>query len=531
MNSNLGLQQLKILILPIALCFVLGGIKQAYAKAGEDPLIRVLTLTVQSDKSQQAVVQKVHTALRKFSHGLISDQLRFLTQQDLDGQATRSTDFIDCHSRCLRELGSQSQATHVISISLSEIEGHIYVILKLYDVLSGQLDHYEVVSLEPKMEDVAQQKLVDQASKRIVKHLISKTSLRTEATETKVAIPPDSSTKSDREGEEPAEIITQVFRSRPSGAEIWIDGVLHCDEGSELCQIDLPIGRYHVMMTKRGYVTQSQKIEVTKQSQMISWSLKSLLMPIEVTTQPTDLEFTLNGERYVGSGVYQVKRGQVTQITSASPCYEPIDRVIDTTKAHEEFSIKLTPRQRMVTLDLEARSGGGEVLETSVFLSDQRLGTTPGKFKVWACSNSFVLRHEDYGEIRPTFWLNPEDVNQQVITIDHPEVDQMREMRTWVLISGSLALLSLGVSTYGYMKARSLKEDYPSSIDRPQRYQSLREEYDQASLIAQTSLISTTVFTLSTLVLSAYLVEFQSELKTSFSSRSDTPSVPFSWTW
>ena len=119
-----------------------------------------------------------------------------------------------------------------------------------------------------------------------------------------------------------------------------------------------------------------------------------------------------------------------------------------------------------------------------------------------------------------------------MVTLNDSVGARAKRTQMWAWFSAGLALASVGLSVYGFVEASSLKDDYPSTLDDLDRYQSLKSSYDTASVYAYSGLAGALVMTGASLGLFVY----SANQKSSSSRVSLTPMVggalaTFQWSW
>jgi len=152
-------------------------------------------------------------------------------------------------------------------------------------------------------------------------------------------------------------------------------------------------------MQAKKYEKRTETIAV-KRGSKIDWELIPNFGWVTVTSEPSGLDVKVRGEKI---GVTPLNRHEVPigphEVLVTSPChYDAGERVNVERGKERRISATLTPRQGAV--DVSAEDAKGNAVEADVYVDGQRVGRSPGVFKVSICAREVELRHEDHGTVK-----------------------------------------------------------------------------------------------------------------------------------
>jgi len=201
------------------------------------------------------------------------------------------------------------------------------------------------------------------------------------------------------------------FSSVPAGATVLLDGKMLCKETP--CSKSVASGAHRVGMQAERYLERVEQVVIANGA-ALEWKLEPDFGWLTVRSEPAGLEVKLNGEAV---GRTPIERREVApggfEVLVGSPCHvEKGERVkVERNQARE---VSLTVAAREAGLAVKARDGQGNDLEANVFVDGQKVGTTPGRFKVSVCAKEVEIRHAKEGSVKKALSL----VERQVTTLE-----------------------------------------------------------------------------------------------------------------
>jgi len=219
------------------------------------------------------------------------------------------------------------------------------------------------------------------------------------------------------------------FASTPAGATVLLDGKMLCKETP--CSKSVPSGAHRVSMQAERYQERAEQVVIAKGA-TLAWKLEPDFGWLTVKSEPAGLEVKLNGEvvgrtpierREVAPGGYEVLVG--------SPCHvEKGERVKVERNQAREVSLEVAARE--AGLALKARDGKGNDLEAEVWVDGQKVGTTPGRFKVSVCAKEVELRHAKEGSVKKALSLEERKVTTLEVELKEGSAAGVAGL-TWIM--------------------------------------------------------------------------------------------------
>jgi iron(II)-dependent oxidoreductase len=197
------------------------------------------------------------------------------------------------------------------------------------------------------------------------------------------------------------------FASTPSGATVLLDGKMLCKETP--CSKSVPSGAHRVSMQAERYLERTEQVVIARGA-ALEWKLDPDFGWLTVRSEPAGLEVKLNGEAV---GRTPIERREVSpggyEVLVGSPCHvEKGERVKVERGQTREVSLAVASRE--AGLSVKARDGKGNDLEADVLVDGQKVGTTPGRFKVSVCAKEAEVRHAKEGSVKKALSLREREV-------------------------------------------------------------------------------------------------------------------------
>ncbi len=295
--------------------------------------------------------------------------------------------------QCAVETGRNINATYIITGTIIRFGKNLRISIDLHDTRSGRLMGSEVASGQ-EINDM--ESGIQEAGGRLLRRLMKGPKTDSKAKSTRKVIGETSTTLV---GTSNKRVIATLL-SEPRGAAVMIDGVQKCSEGKEVCKLELTEGAHQLSMTKTDYFVRSGSVTITEADSAIEWSLDPNFATLRVITEPSSLQFTINGEEHQGSYSQRITPKQEYQVISSDPCYAKKGEAISASSPGEEIVVRLSPPQLQAIIDVSAQSPQGEPLKADIIVDGNELGTTPSQHRVSICSKSLTLKHDEHGEYK-----------------------------------------------------------------------------------------------------------------------------------
>ena len=287
---------------------------------------------------------------------------------------------------CAAEIGGALGTDLMVSGNVSKLGGQLKLTLALFD--SRQLKVLKRVQKSVKDDE----RLYDAAVVGSVRELFGLEALS------------PSSAQSTTLGERPTDWVPEAtgeqvivsFSSEPVGAVVSVDGKLLCQDTSKGCSKMLAAGAHRVSMQMENYLDRSELVPVEKGTK-ISWKLSPNFGWLTVHSTPPGLDVAVNGKVVGKSPIEKTMLAPGSyEVLVQDPCYFASGKKIAIKRESAELvDVTLTPREGAV--NVTAEDTNGNALEAEIAIDGNRVGTTPGVFKVGVCAKKLEVRHQKAG--------------------------------------------------------------------------------------------------------------------------------------
>jgi len=299
----------------------------------------------------------------------------------------KSESYKECFdTRCQVELGQELAANKTLSTSVLKIGGVCTVSAALYDLKRMATDL--TASAKGECSPAALMSSVEKV-----------------AAEIRAWGSGGSAFKEEDIGEKPSgawtpggagEVIVG-FSSYPAGAVVLVDGNLICQKTP--CSKSVSTGAHTVSMQAPKYLKRQER-KVLSKGGAIDWKLEPNFGWLTVRSEPTGLEVTINGTSAGQTPINRQEREPgVYKVLVTSPCYFSSGKKVKVARGGEEtVSVKLKEKQGAV--NVKAGDAKGNDIIADVYVDGEKLGSTPGTYKVSVCAKELEIRHAKLGSVK-----------------------------------------------------------------------------------------------------------------------------------
>jgi len=171
------------------------------------------------------------------------------------------------------------------------------------------------------------------------------------------------------------------FESEPTGAIVFVDGKLLCQDTSKGCSRMVAPGTRTVAMQKEGYAERSESVKIAKATN-INWKLSATFGTLTVKSHPSGLKIQVNGADSGRTPLEGVKLapGPYEIVVSDSRYYETGKRIM--LEQGEQELVELEPKPRQGAISVVAVNNDGNAIVAKVFVDGAKVGETPYTGKV-----------------------------------------------------------------------------------------------------------------------------------------------------
>ncbi|MCX6986071.1 MAG: PEGA domain-containing protein, partial [Lentisphaerae bacterium] len=206
----------------------------------------------------------------------------------------------------------------------------------------------------------------------------------------------------DEEGASVQELVV-AFESDPEGAVVMLDGQLLCAKTP--CTKMVAAGAHDAMMQAENYLDRHETINAQK-GQKVSWKLDPNFGWLSITSIPAGLDVKVDGE-VVGKTpmVKWATSPKAHDILVFGDCYyEQGERVV--IERNKERTVQIAPIPKTGKVKVKANDKKGNDIESDVYIDGQKVGTSPGIFKVNICSKEIEVKAAKLGGYKTKLVVN-----------------------------------------------------------------------------------------------------------------------------
>lgn len=352
---------------------------KAYAEV--DQRIAVLELSNPARLEKQEV-QYLSDLLRRLASSELAQNFLVIDKANILELLPPDKTIEDCIGECAVETGRLLQAAYIITGDIIQFGKQLRVTIRLHDTKTGRLVASEVASGH---EVTDMESGIQEAGGRLLRGLIKGfREISVEGTRERIE------GRSQTFGELTQRVIVSL-QSLPQGAAVVIDGVQICSEGTLVCEYELNEGAHQISMTKTDYFMRSETVSFSRDHKKVEWSLDPNFAILKVTTTPSHLKYTINGEAHEGSYTQRITPQKSYQVLSSDRCFDISGEKISAGKPGDEIIVNLAPTKLFAVVDVSARDQEGTPLEAMVSVDGDELGETPGQYRVPVCSKEILV--------------------------------------------------------------------------------------------------------------------------------------------
>ena len=375
----IGVTLMRCMCLLLGLVLFLTSFK-AYGEG--DQRIAVLELSNPAGLEKQEVLY-LSDLLRRLTSSELAQTFLVIDKANILELLPPDKTLEECIGECAVETGRLLQASYIITGDIIKFGKALRVTVRLHDTKTGRLIASEVASGR---EVTDMESGIQEAGGRLLRKLI-RGAREPSATGTREKI--GGSTQ--KVGALTQRLIA-TLQSRPQGAAIVVDGVQVCSEGTLTCEVELNEGAHQVSMTKTDYFVRSGTVTFINDSKGVTWSLDPNFATLKVTTTPSNLNFTINGEEHQGSYTQRITPQKSYRVVSSDRCFEVSGENVSAGKPGEEITVNLAPAELFGVLDVSARDQAGNPLEATVIVDEEEFGMTPRQYRIPLCSKTLEVK-------------------------------------------------------------------------------------------------------------------------------------------
>ena len=166
------------------------------------------------------------------------------------------------------------------------------------------------------------------------------------------------------------------FESEPTGAIVFVDGKLLCQDTSKGCSRMVAPGIRTVAMQKEGYAKRSESVKITEAAS-INWKLSATFGTLAVTSKPSGLKVKINDADSGRTPLEGVKLapGPYEVVVSDSRYFEIGKRIM--LEQGEQELVELAPKPRQGAISVIAVNNDGNAIAADVLVDGKKVGETP----------------------------------------------------------------------------------------------------------------------------------------------------------
>ena len=359
---------------------VFSSLMTAAAEANK-PVVAVFQIQNKAKLNKDAIEQLTDVIATELS---ASQRYQVIPSSDLKTAlaAKKSESYEACYDEsCQIEIGKELAAEKTLATKVSRLGKTCIVTMQLFDLRKSASENAAKTKGKCDVESILA--LIEQA----VRQLTGVRRYVTTQGDENLGDAPEEWNPTAQSG---ADVIVE-FSSQPSGAVVMLDGRLLCQ--ATPCSKSLSAGAHEVSMQKERYLSQRKSLAL-KDGQKVSWSLSPNFAVLNVDSAPSGLTVQLDGKSIGTTPItkHELSPGRY-QVVIDDQCFHKKGQAFSiTANKNKIVNLKMEPRQGAIKVSAEDKKGNA--LKADVHVDGEKVGRTPGTFKVSVCAKKVELKQK-----------------------------------------------------------------------------------------------------------------------------------------
>jgi formylglycine-generating enzyme required for sulfatase activity len=199
------------------------------------------------------------------------------------------------------------------------------------------------------------------------------------------------------------------FSSTPQGAVVMVGDKVACQ--ATPCSKAVPSGRHEVTMLKERHVLRGETVSLSN-GQTVEWRLEEDFGRVRVIAPIEGVSIEVDG-RAAGTtplDVLELSPGR-HDIAVTGRCWLAMAKGVDVHRG-AETRVELEVKTRPSAIQVTAVDGDGNDLVGDVYVDGERVGRSPGRFKVGVCAERLEIKAKGFAPYTTTLSLRPKEVSE-----------------------------------------------------------------------------------------------------------------------
>ena len=162
-------------------------------------------------------------------------------------------------------------------------------------------------------------------------------------------------------------------------------------------------------MQAKNYVKRTETLAV-KSGSKVSWELTPDFGWVTVMSEPPGLDVKIDDNP---AGKTPLNRQEVSigphEVLVSSPCHYDAGERINVERG-EERCVDASLAPKVGAIDVSAKDEKGNALEADVYVDGEKVGRTPGVYKVSVCAKEVEVRHDRHGALKKSVSVREKQV-------------------------------------------------------------------------------------------------------------------------
>ncbi len=333
----------------------------------------------------------------------------------------RAESYKECFDeKCQIELGRQLPANKIVTTSIMKVGSRCRVASSLYDLRRQTTDLVAKESTGCSESDLVT--AVESVAAKI-RAWQSGSARSADFVEEVIGEHP-----ADWSPESGGEVIVS-FYSKPEGAVVLVNANLVCQKTP--CSRSVPKGRHLVSMQVEKHEKKQKRLDLAEGTK-VDWKLTPNYGWLTVKSEPSGMTLMINGQ-FAGSTPMQKqeKAPGEYKILVTSACHYNARKKVRVEHGREQM-VEIALKDKQGAVKVKARDEKGNDIVADVFVDGEKVGRTPGTYKVSICAAKMVVKSAKYKVATKGLTIREKQVTPVEVVLKGAEVRQPGTNLYWM---------------------------------------------------------------------------------------------------
>ncbi len=204
------------------------------------------------------------------------------------------------------------------------------------------------------------------------------------------------------------------FTSLPEGAVVLVDANLVCQKTP--CSRSVPRGSHLVSMQAERHEKKQERLALAEGTE-VDWKLTPNFGWLTVRSEPSGLKVTINDQEAGTTPIERQEKAPGTyKVLVTSDCHYDAGKKVRVDKGQEQ-KVEVTLPDKQGAVKVKARDGKGNDIPADVYVDGEKVGRSPGTYKVSVCAKELQVKSEKHGSAKKELNVRERQVVQVEVVL------------------------------------------------------------------------------------------------------------------